>query len=216
MFIDECESVLGSRQDGSSGVSFDNELVESFLAEWDGLHSLAGQVFVIGATNRRDGLDNAVVSRFNQLIEIALPDLSSRQRILELEFAKCEISMTVSEKMAKETAGMSGRDIQNLALRFQSASFTEPQTEALFSQTVRAIRSKASTLVEDVSWDQVILPEKLKTKLQSLANKIKRAEEYLKMGLPVPKACCYTARRAQVKHKLHGLWPAILGLPFKP
>ncbi|PWF48619.1 AAA family ATPase [Massilia glaciei] len=187
LFIDECEGVLGKRTSGDH-VNFNNELIEAFLAEWHGMNSVAGQVFVVGATNRHEGLDDAVVSRFNQLIEIALPDLELRTRILVLEFKKCGIGMPVSAQMAKDTAGMSGRDIQNLVMRFQSVVYSGEQNEAEFANTVKLIRGKSSTQTEEVSWDQVVLPEAVKRKLQSLAKKIKRAEEYRERGLPVPKS----------------------------
>jgi transitional endoplasmic reticulum ATPase len=186
MFIDECEGIFGSRSGGDS-VNFNDELVQAFLAEWDGMNSVAGQVFVVGATNRREGLDTAVVSRFNQLIEIALPDAGLRARILALEFKKCAIDLPVTEAMAKETAGMSGRDLQNIVVRFQSAAYTGQLDAAAFSKVVKSVRGKASTLTDHVTWEQVILPEAVKRKLQALANKIKRAEEYMQRGLPVPK-----------------------------
>ncbi len=187
MFIDECEGVLGSRVDGDS-VNFNNELVEAFLAEWDGMNTVAGQVFVVGATNRREGLDAAVVSRFNQLVEIGLPDAGLRARILELELRKCAIEMPVTETMAKETAGMSGRDLQNIVVRFQGAAMGGNLDEATFSRTVRAVRGKSSTLTEDVGWDQIVLPDALKQKLQALGNRIRRAEEYRQRNLPVPRS----------------------------
>lgn len=186
MFIDECEGIFGSRS-GGDGVNFNDELVQAFLAEWDGMNPEPGKVFVVGATNRREGLDTAIVSRFNQLIEIPLPDAGLRARILALEFKKCAIALPVTEAMAKETAGMSGRDLQNIVVRFQSAAYSGQLDAAAFSKVVKAVRGKASTLTDHVSWDEVILPEAVKRKLQSLANKIKRAEEYMQRGLPVPK-----------------------------
>lgn len=186
MFIDECEGIFGSRG-GGDGVNFNDELVQAFLAEWDGMNSVPGQVFVVGATNRREGLDTAIVSRFNHLTEIPLPDAGLRARILALEFKKCAIELPVTEAMAKETAGMSGRDLQNIVVRFQSAAFTGQLDQAAFSKVVKSVRGKASTLTDHVTWDQVILPEAVKRKLQALANKIKRAEEYMQRGLPVPK-----------------------------
>ena len=191
LFIDECEGILGTRSERSASghnVNFDNELVETFLAEWDGMNSSAGQVFVVGATNRRENLDSAIVSRFNQMIEIGLPDVQSRKRILDLEFGKRNIAMPVTEKMAKETAGMSGRDLSNLATSFQGATLLDEPSETMFTGIVKQTRGKASTMTDGVRWDQVVLPARVKTKLEGLARKIKRAEEYQKAGFPVPKS----------------------------
>jgi len=191
LFVDECEGMFGARSERSASghnVNFDNELVETFLAEWDGVNSAAGQVFVVGATNRRDNLDRAMLQRFNELIEIGLPDLQSRKRILELELGQRNIALPVSDKMAKETAGMSGRDIHNLATSLQGASLMQEASEELFSKVIKQARGKTSTATDSVSWDEVVLPSKLKVRLEGLARKIKRAEEYAKAGLPVPKS----------------------------
>ena len=191
LFVDECEGMFGARSERSASghnVNFDNELVETFLAEWDGVNSAAGQVFVVGATNRRDNLDRAMLQRFNELIEIGLPDLQSRKRILELELGQRNIALPVSDKMAKETAGMSGRDIHNLATSLQGASLMQEASEELFSKVIKQARGKTSTATDSVSWDEVVLPSKLKVRLEGLSRKIKRAEEYAKAGLPVPKS----------------------------
>lgn len=187
MFVDECEGVFGSRS-GSSGVNFNAELVEAFLTEWDGVNSVAGQVFVVGATNLRENIDTAILSRFSAMVEIALPDMEARRRILEIEFSKAGISTPVTDTMAKETSGMSGRDLNTLSARFQGVALTEAPTEELFRKTIRDVRGKSATAVAQVSWDEVVLPERLKAKLQSLGKKISRAEEYRKMGLPTPKS----------------------------
>jgi transitional endoplasmic reticulum ATPase len=191
LFVDECESIFGTRAERSAGghnVNFDNELIETFLQQWDGINSSSGQVFVVGATNRRDNIDTAIESRFNKMIEIGLPDVNSRRRILELEFGKRSINLDVSAKMAKETAGMSGRDLSTLATSFQGATLLADPSEELFTAVVKESRGKASTLTEGVTWDEVILDAAFKTKLEGIARKIKRAEEYLKAGFQIPKS----------------------------
>src|SRR5690606_37140661 len=86
IFIDECEGVFARRGSLNSD-SFSDELVQSFLAEWDGLQA-AGQIWVVGATNRVDLLAEAILSRFGQGVEIGLPDAAQRQQILALELSK--------------------------------------------------------------------------------------------------------------------------------
>src|SRR5690606_9097314 len=81
LFLDECESAFAARGSSASD-AFDEELVQTFLSEWDGFNQSAGQVFVIGATNRHDLLDNAIMSRFTESIEIGLPDAGGRMKIL--------------------------------------------------------------------------------------------------------------------------------------
>ena len=56
-------------------------IVQAFIAEWDGFDKQQ-TVLVLGATNRRDIMDEAVLSRFAEQIEIPLPDAAMRQSIL--------------------------------------------------------------------------------------------------------------------------------------
>jgi transitional endoplasmic reticulum ATPase len=218
LFIDECEGILGARSERSasgSNVNFDNELVETFLAEWDGVNSSAGQVFLVGATNRRDNLDGAIVQRFNAVIEVGLPNVGSRKRILELEFAARNIKFPVSDKMAKETAGMSGRDIFNLTNLFHGALLSNEASEAVFTDVIKKARGKTSTMTDGVSWEQVILAPKLKTKLEGLGRKIKRAEEYEKAGFPVPKSLLLYGPPGTGKTQIARALATESGLAFK-
>ena len=72
IFIDECEGVF-ARRGGTNSDTASEELVQAFLAEWDGVGTEDQRVWVIGATNRKDVLDEAIVSRFNDEVEIGLP-----------------------------------------------------------------------------------------------------------------------------------------------
>ncbi|HEY1256075.1 MAG TPA: AAA family ATPase, partial [Terracidiphilus sp.] len=71
IFIDECEGILG-RRGAAETDAFATDIVHAFLAEWDGIRGNA-QVWVIGATNRRDMLDDAILSRFGWEVELQLP-----------------------------------------------------------------------------------------------------------------------------------------------
>jgi SpoVK/Ycf46/Vps4 family AAA+-type ATPase len=70
IFLDECEGILGRRGAAETDV-ISADIVQAFLAEWDGVAPQA-RVWVIGATNRRDMLDDAILSRFGWEMEIAL------------------------------------------------------------------------------------------------------------------------------------------------
>ncbi|MEO6017544.1 MAG: ATP-binding protein, partial [Polaromonas sp.] len=116
LFIDEIDIVTGSR--GQSD-SFSQEIVGQLLQEMDGINSRAssGQVFVIGATNCRDDMDPAVLSRFSDQQEIGLPDLEARMAILEVMLMNKPLgfdSAITIPKIAASTEGFSGRDLGSL------------------------------------------------------------------------------------------------------
>lgn len=117
VFIDEIESILGRRQGGSDGASrASNAVVNTFLAEMDGIAG-AQRVFVIGATNRPDLLDDAVLrpGRLSDAVEIGLPDETGRLALLELFTRKMRRDPSVSlEGLAAKTEGASGADLRGL------------------------------------------------------------------------------------------------------
>ena len=76
IFLDECEGILGRRGAAETDV-ISTDIVQAFLAEWDGIAPNA-RVWVIGATNRRDMLDDAILSRFGWEMAIALPGAAER------------------------------------------------------------------------------------------------------------------------------------------
>ncbi|MES2207125.1 MAG: AAA family ATPase [Pseudomonadota bacterium] len=188
-FIDECEGIFSKR--GSIGSdNFSNELVQTFLAEWDYAIQQKTQVLLIGATNRRENLDEAALSRFTHVIEIPLPNAVARKHLLENAFRERGLSLPIPPYVIKETGGMSGRDVMTLA----STAKTEfPQNSNLdkeqWLQVIQRQRSKHSTDVEvGLTWDNLILPEKLKQELKLLGSEIRYAEIFRARGLSVPRS----------------------------
>ena len=83
------------------------------LTELDGLEDLKG-VVVIGATNRPDILDEALLrpGRFDRILEIPVPSKEARKQILEIHLKKKPIDSTVDiEKLVEITDGYTGADI---------------------------------------------------------------------------------------------------------
>ena len=113
MFVDECDGVF-ARRGGTDTDAFADDVVTSFLPEWDGAGS-KGQVWVVGATNRRDRFDDAIISRFGTPIEIGLPDAGQRIEILRLEMKKLERDVTVPDFVGPATTGFAGRKLAELA-----------------------------------------------------------------------------------------------------
>lgn len=114
IFLDELDAMLPKRSGGAAGDSNVSERVLSqFLAEMDGVEELKG-VLVLGATNRLDMLDPAVLrpGRFDQIIEIPLPDEESRAEIFKVHLRGKPLARECDYvKLASMTAGFSGAEI---------------------------------------------------------------------------------------------------------
>ncbi|MGA1824770.1 MAG: AAA family ATPase [bacterium] len=117
IFIDEIDSVLGRRSDGSSGGDRTrNAVINIFLSEMDGIES-SDRIFVIGATNRPELLDEAALrpGRLSESIEIGLPDETGRIAMLKLFSRKMRLDDSVNfSELARETENASGADLKGL------------------------------------------------------------------------------------------------------
>lgn len=115
LFFDEIDAILGARgMRDDTGVS--HRIVNQFLAELDGMLSLQN-VLVIGATNRADILDPAVLrpGRFDSVLFVPPPDRDARVEILKVHTRNMPLADDVSiEKLADMTDGFSGADIEGL------------------------------------------------------------------------------------------------------
>ncbi|HEY3329007.1 MAG TPA: AAA family ATPase [Capsulimonadaceae bacterium] len=114
VFLDEIDALLPARSGGIN--QYSDKVVNQFLHEMDGLVRNR-RVFVIGATNRRDMLDPALLrgGRLAREIEIPLPDEVGRKALFELTTrgAKLEDGIDFDE-LSRRTAGFSGANIKAL------------------------------------------------------------------------------------------------------
>ncbi|XP_061905682.1 outer mitochondrial transmembrane helix translocase [Entelurus aequoreus] len=114
IFIDEIESFLRNRS------SLDHEatamMKAQFMSLWDGLEtSSATQVMIMGATNRPQDMDPAILRRMPTTFHVGLPNTSQRQDILRLILAGESLSDTINlEEIAEKTEGYSGSDLREL------------------------------------------------------------------------------------------------------
>jgi transitional endoplasmic reticulum ATPase len=117
VFVDEIDALLERRGDAvAAGDHARNAVVNTFLAEMDGIETSA-RLFVIGATNRPDLLDDALLrpGRLGEAIEIALPAAAGRQALLKLCTKRMRLAPSVDlESLAARTAGASGADLKGL------------------------------------------------------------------------------------------------------
>merc|ERR1711904_572063 len=125
LFFDELDSIgtaRGSSQGDAGGAG--DRVMNQLLTEIDGV-GVKKNVFFVGATNRPELLDEALLrpGRLDQLIYIPLPDLPARQGILEATLRKSPIAPNVPLSfVAVKTEGFSGADLSELCQRAAKAA----------------------------------------------------------------------------------------------
>jgi SpoVK/Ycf46/Vps4 family AAA+-type ATPase len=187
IFVDECEGVFG-RRGGVNTDSFVEEIVTAFLAQWDGFEKQT-HVWVVGATNRRDLIDPALLSRFEDQLEIGLPDGHQRLEILAGEFARLTIPPPLPAQTEALTAGMSGRDLVSLARRVAREHGTkQPLSDDTLAAMTAAMRKQGSTATDaGARWDTLILSDDTLKELKTTAGLLQHAETFRKRGIGVPR-----------------------------
>ena len=117
VFIDEIDAVLGTRRSGEHEAS--GMVKAEFMTHWDGLASAntSGQpqrILVLGATNRIQDIDDAILRRMPKKFPVSLPSASQRYKILNLVLKDTKIDQKRfdMEYLVKVMAGMSGSDIK--------------------------------------------------------------------------------------------------------
>lgn len=119
VFIDEIDAVLGTRRSGEHEAS--GMVKAEFMTLWDGLTSAnaSGQpqrILVLGATNRIQDIDEAILRRMPKKFAVSLPAAPHRLRILGivLKDTRIDKSNFDLEYIVRITAGMSGSDIKEV------------------------------------------------------------------------------------------------------
>jgi len=116
MFFDEIDGLCATRQASSSDSGVSGRVLSQLLSEMDGIEDLSG-VFVLAATNRPDMVDPALrrFGRFEQTIEIGLPDLESRLAILKVHLHSRPLGPSIDlDSLAERTNGLSGAQIASV------------------------------------------------------------------------------------------------------
>jgi cell division protease FtsH len=120
VFIDELDAIGRSRTSGVAGFSGGNDereqTLNQILTEMDGFDS-STSVIVIGATNRPDVLDSALLrpGRFDRRVAVQPPDRAGREAILKVHTRSVPLADDVDlARIAASTPGMVGADLANL------------------------------------------------------------------------------------------------------
>lgn len=112
IFFDEIDAIVGKRDYGGDAVQ--ERILSTLLNEMDGV-GMTDQLMVLGATNRLDAIDAALLrpGRFGQLVHIPLPDLHGRAQIFALYAERIPVTADPA-CWARKTEGYSGANIKNL------------------------------------------------------------------------------------------------------
>lgn len=128
MFFDELDSIAKARGGSSGdGGGAGDRVLNQILTEMDGMNAKKN-VFIIGATNRPDQIDSALLrpGRLDQLIYIPLPDEAGRLSILQATLRKSPVSKDVDLNfLAKNTHGFSGADLTEICQRSAKLAIRE-------------------------------------------------------------------------------------------
>lgn len=119
VLVDELDAVAPKRGKDNSGVA--DRALTQFLSEMDGMEALGqGQVVVIGATNRFDLVDEAMLrsGRFDFVLELPLPDESARKEIFKIHTRGKPMAPNLDlQGLVQATEGYSGADIANICMQ---------------------------------------------------------------------------------------------------
>ncbi|XP_052697099.1 spastin-like isoform X1 [Crassostrea angulata] len=119
VFMDEIDSLLCERREGENDAS--RRLKTEFLVHFDGVSGIAGsgddKVLIMGATNRPQELDNAVLRRFVKRVYVRMPNKDTRKGMLCHLLSKHgnPLSSQELDHIARLTEGYSGSDLNALA-----------------------------------------------------------------------------------------------------
>lgn len=157
LFIDEIDAVAVKRTGkGEGGTMVTERIVDTLLTEMDGLRSLKN-VVVIGATNRPDIIDPALMrpGRFDRIIEIIAPNETERLEIFKILTRDMPLDKVDLKDLARLSEGFTGADIENLvreagmaAIRNGSKKVTSKNFELSFKSIVPSIKKEDIASVE--------------------------------------------------------------------
>lgn len=158
IFIDEIDAVARRRGSGLGGSHDEREqTLNQMLVEMDGFGVNEG-IIVLAATNRADILDPAILrpGRFDRKIFVGRPDVSGREGILKVHSKNKPLAEDVDlNKLAKNTTGFTGADLENLmneaailAAKFNRTYINNSDLEKAFVKVAIGAEKKSKVIPE--------------------------------------------------------------------
>ncbi|HSH45777.1 MAG TPA: CDC48 family AAA ATPase [Longimicrobiales bacterium] len=176
IFIDEIDSLAPHRGGGLGEPAVTERVVNTILAEMDGLEELQG-VVVIGATNRPTLLDPALLrpGRFDELVYITVPDQEARRRILEIQTVGMPLAPDVDlEEIARRTERHTGADLSDLVRRAGLHALREDMEAAEVPMELfeRALSETRASVTPEMEREYERIGEELKQESPSGSRRI--------------------------------------------
>jgi transitional endoplasmic reticulum ATPase len=155
IFIDEIDSLVPARGGGLGEPAVTERVVNTILAEMDGLEELQS-VVVIGATNRPNLIDPALLrpGRFDELVYVPVPDQRARRHILGIQTRSMPLADDVNlDAIAERTARYTGADLADLVRRagllaLRDSLSAEKVTAAHFDRAMKDARPSVTPEME--------------------------------------------------------------------
>jgi SpoVK/Ycf46/Vps4 family AAA+-type ATPase len=188
IFVDESDGLF-SRRGSINTDRHTEDVVNAFIAQWDGF-SKQTTVLVVGATNRQDLIDPAVLSRFDEQVKIGLPDAIQRKEILHAALRGLNASAELPATVGELTEGLSGRDLAGIAKRLvRDIDHGSTLDHALIERHASALRRQGSTETSaSARWDTLVLPDPTMKDLKATAGMLAHAAVFQDKGISVPRA----------------------------
>jgi len=177
VFLDELDSIAKSRggSNGDAGGASDR-VVNQLLTEMDGMTSKKN-VFVIGATNRPEQLDNALCrpGRLDTLVYVPLPDEASRLGILSAQLRKTPVASDVDLKfIASKTHGFSGADLGFITQRAVKLAIKQSISIDIERNKERAAAGEDAMETDDAEYEDPV-PELTKAHFEEAMSLARRS-----------------------------------------
>ena len=155
IFIDELDAVGAKRMDvGTTGDREVQRTLMQLLGELDGF-TPRGEVAIMGASNRPDILDEALLrpGRFDRIIKIPLPEEKARLKIIKIHTEKMAIAKDVNyKKMAAEADGLSGADLRAVCVEAGMGAIKNKRIKVSYKDFTLALEKIKNRLNEtDIS-----------------------------------------------------------------
>lgn len=208
IFMDEIDSIAPSRTSDDSGET-ESRVVAQLLTVMDGMGD-NGRIVVVGATNRPNSIDSALrrPGRFDQEVEIGIPDVEAREEILTKQFAKmnsekCQITKKEIASIASKTHGYVGADLTALCRESVMKAINRGLTVGISQTAIKVtvddvyhalpeIRPSAMREIflemPKVHWSDIGGQEELKRKLIEVVQlPLEASDSFKNLGVSSPK-----------------------------
>jgi len=178
LFFDELDSIAQQRGGSSGdGGGAGDRVINQMLTEMDGVGSKKN-VFIIGATNRPDIIDPALMrpGRLDQLIYIPMPDYESRLSVLRAVLRKTPVSKDVDlQYLAAQTEKFTGADLTEICQRAAKLAVREDIMRSVERDRIREEAEREGVVMDTDVEDEDQVPEILPAHFEEAVRNARRS-----------------------------------------